>query len=108
VGVLLAALRQAGVASETVVILSADHGGAGKSHGPEDARSLHIPWIVCGPGIRRGLDLTTYPKLNVNTEDTCATACGLLGIQAKDLDGKYVREILEPKPELLQDTPKGK
>ena len=107
-GVLLAALRGANVAGETAIILTADHGGAGKTHGPDDARSLHIPWIVSGPGIRKGVDLTTYPKLQVNTEDTCATACGLLGIRVKDLDGKFIREILEPPAELLRDVGAGK
>jgi arylsulfatase A-like enzyme len=108
IGVLLAALGEAGVAGETAIILTADHGGAGKTHGPDDARSLHIPWIVSGPGIRKGVDLTVYPKLQVNTEDTCATACGLLGIRVKDLDGKFVREILEPPAELLRDAGAGK
>ena len=104
VGVVLEALRDADVAHETAVILTADHGGAGKGHGPDDARSLHIPWIVSGPGIRKGVDLTVYPKLHIQTEDTCATACGLLGIPVKDLDGKFVREILEQPGELLRDV----
>ena len=108
IGIVLEALAEADVANETAVIVSADHGGAGKGHGPDDARSLHIPWIVNGPGIRKGVDLTTYPKLQVQTEDTCATACGLLGIPVKDLDGKFIREILEPPPELLRDVSGGK
>src|SRR5262249_29735691 len=41
----LASLREVRIADRTAIILSADHGGAGTSHGAEDARSRHIPWI---------------------------------------------------------------
>ena len=97
VGAVLQALNEAGLTDETIVILSADHGGAGKNHGPDDPRSRHIPWIATGPGLRRHLDLTTYPKLVVNTEDTFATVCWLMGIPPtlRDLDGVPVKVILE-------------
>ena len=36
--------------------------------------------IITGPGIRRGVDLTAYPKTVVDTEDTFATASYLLGL----------------------------
>ena len=51
IGGVLEALEQTGMRGSTVVILSADHGGAGKSHGPNDPRSRHIPWIAAGPGV---------------------------------------------------------
>jgi predicted AlkP superfamily pyrophosphatase or phosphodiesterase len=88
---LFASLERAGIRQSTVVILSADHGGAGISHGAEDARSRHIPWIVTGPGVMKNSDLTQNASLDVNTEDTCATACWLLGLpQLPYFDGKPV------------------
>lgn len=100
IGEVLAALARAGVREQTAVIVSADHGGAGREHGnvgPDDARSRHIPWIMNGPGFRRGYDLTQIEALQVNTEDTCATACWLLGIELlPNFDGKVVREIVQP------------
>jgi predicted AlkP superfamily pyrophosphatase or phosphodiesterase len=97
VGRLLAALDDLHVRDSTVIFVTADHGGAGLSHGPDDARSRHIPWIVVGPGIRKGLDLTIYDKLQVDTEDTFCTACFVLGIQPRQLplDGKVVMEIFD-------------
>ena len=87
----LAALERAGIRRSTAIILSADHGGAGKTHGPDDPRSRHIPWIITGPGVQPGFDLTQLPELVVNTEDTCATACYLLGLsQLPYFDGKPV------------------
>jgi arylsulfatase A-like enzyme len=102
VGRVLRALEDAGLAQSTLVILSADHGGAGRNHGADDPRSRHIPWIAAGPGIRRDLDLTRYANLTINTEDTFATACYFLGMTPSPrIDGKPVREIVL-REELLQ------
>ena len=102
IGRLLGAIDDAGLTASTVVIVTADHGGAGRGHGPDDARSRHIPWICVGPGIRRGLDLTTFGDLEVNTVDTFATACYLLGIPVqRKVEGKPITQIVE-RNELLK------
>ena len=104
IGLLLDTLEQTGLRKSTVVILSADHGGAGKSHGPNDPRSRHIPWIISGPGIRKNYDLTLDAALTVNTEDTCATACFFLGLRPiVKFDGKAVEQVLEER-ELMKDA----
>jgi predicted AlkP superfamily pyrophosphatase or phosphodiesterase len=97
VGRVLSALDDLHLRDSTMVIVTADHGGAGLSHGPDDARSRHIPWIVVGPGIRKGLDLTIYAQMQVDTEDTFCTTCYVLGIQPRQLplDGKPVMEIFD-------------
>jgi predicted AlkP superfamily pyrophosphatase or phosphodiesterase len=79
-GRVLAALEEAKVLGETLVIVTADHGGAGKNHGGLDPRSRLIPWIAAGPGVVAGLDLTLEPALVVHTEDTFATALQFLGL----------------------------
>ena len=90
---IFAAIDDAQMRSSTVVLLTADHGGAGLSHVPDDPRSRHIPWIIVGPGVRKNFDLTQIAALEVRTEDTCATACWLLGLpQMPYFDGKPVRE----------------
>lgn len=104
VGVVLDALEDVGRLNSTVIIFSADHGGAGRSHGPNDPRSRHIPWIVSGPGVRKGYDLTREATLTVNTEDTFATACWFLGLRAPGkIDGKAIQQVLENR-ELLRDA----
>ncbi|HEV7299941.1 MAG TPA: ectonucleotide pyrophosphatase/phosphodiesterase [Tepidisphaeraceae bacterium] len=91
------AIEDAGLTDSTVLILSADHGGAGRSHGANDARSRHIPWIAVGPGIAKNIDLTHFRDRKIDTEDTFATACWLLGIDPSgaNVSGKPVTEILE-------------
>ncbi|MDB6167490.1 MAG: hypothetical protein JWM88_354 [Verrucomicrobia bacterium] len=93
------ALDRAGIRGSTFVLLTADHGGAGLTHGVDDPRSRHIPWIAAGPGVRRFFDLTQLADLEVRTEDTCATACWLLGLpQQPYFDGKPVYAAFENAP----------
>lgn len=69
IGDILNALGDVGIREKTVVLMTADHGGKGKSHGGFTMDELEIPWIISGPGIRRGHEI----KAPVNTYDTAAT-----------------------------------
>jgi predicted AlkP superfamily pyrophosphatase or phosphodiesterase len=102
IGQILWALDQRHLRGSTFILVTADHGGAGLGHGPEDPRSRSIPWIAVGPGVRRGIDLTTYGDLVIDTEDTFSTAVYLLGIPIlKKVDGKPVMEIFDRSNEEL-------
>lgn len=103
-GLVLDAMRDVGIAESALVILTADHGGQGRTHGADDARSRHIPWIAVGPGIRRNYDLTRQAALTINTEDTFATTCHFMGIPIDgDIDGKPVLDVLKER-ELMTDS----
>jgi len=105
IGSMLKELDALGVLNETAVLVTADHGGQGKSHGPNDARSRFVPWILAGPGIRKNFDLTSLPELQIHTEDTFATLCMLLGLATPaGIDGKPIDVVLEGL-ELLQNVP---
>ena len=69
IGQVLAGIAAAGIQDETIVLVTADHGGVGKSHGGLSMAELEIPWIIAGPGIRVGHEI----KSPVNTFDTAAT-----------------------------------
>lgn len=93
----LAALDRTGLRPSTFILITADHGGAGLTHGADDPRSRHIPWIAVGPGVRKGYDLTQRAGLDVRTEDTFATVAYVLGLPlAADLDGRPVLDAFEP------------
>ena len=75
----LAAVRRADLAvgriifslpHDTTVILSADHGGHLAQHGSSDALDMTIPWIVAGPRVASGRELSS----SIRTVDTAATA----------------------------------
>jgi len=104
IGMLLNELTSAQVADSTLLILSSDHGGAGRTHGADSLPSLHIPWIVAGPGVRADFDLTLLRDLQIKTCDTFATACWVLGIdQPQPIDGKPITQIIEGY-ELMHDA----
>lgn len=98
VGEVIAAVDEAGLIDSTIVILTSDHGGAGRGHGGPDPRSQFIPWIIAGPGVRTNYELTLFADLKIHTEDTFATACYALGLEPpigpdrKPIDGKPVTE----------------
>ena len=100
---LLVALDDQKLREQTAVLITADHGGAGRTHLADDPRARFIPWVLSGPGIRKGVDLTIYPKTVVETEDTFATASRLLGLPlGPDLDGKPIIEVLDKPIELMR------
>lgn len=104
IGMLLNALQTSGLSEETAVIVSADHGGSARTHGAKQLYSRNIPWIIAGPGVRKNFDLTLLKDVQINTTDTFATACFLLGIELPpDIDGKPVYQIVEGY-ELLHDA----
>lgn len=94
IGMILSALQELGLREQTLVILTADHGGSGRSHGAQVQFSHYIPWIAVGPGVQENYDLTRDPALSVHVEDVFATALDFLGVAIPPAtDGKPVRAI---------------
>lgn len=89
VGMLLDALRQAGLAETTLLIFTADHGGHGTNHMTGLGVDMNIPWIVYGPGVEPGTALTS----SVKVYDTAATSIWGLGFPLpSDMKGQPVLE----------------
>ncbi|HEY1741973.1 MAG TPA: alkaline phosphatase [Granulicella sp.] len=74
---ILAAIQDAGISDSTVVIVSADHGGLNKGHGGKTLKEMEIPWVIAGPGIKRGYEITD----SIMTYDTAATIASLLKLK---------------------------
>lgn len=74
---LITAVNEAGVNNETVILITADHGGKGYGHGGDSPEERLVPWILTGPGIVNGPLQTP-----IKTYDTAATLAYLLGIKA--------------------------
>lgn len=62
-------------AGRVTLIVTADHGGEGRSHGSDTARDVAIPWIAWGDRVPAGGRIE-----RVRTVDTAATVLSLLGL----------------------------
>ncbi|CAG1010498.1 hypothetical protein ANAEL_03962 [Anaerolineales bacterium] len=69
IGELLSALDERGLRDETLLIITADHGGHNLTHGSSSPEDMTVPWILSSPGIQSG-ELVTP----INITDTAATA----------------------------------
>jgi predicted AlkP superfamily pyrophosphatase or phosphodiesterase len=71
------------------LLVTADHGGHGRTHGLDTLSDVTIPWIAHGRGVRAG----TTIGADVRTTDTAATILWLLGVPVPDAwTGRPVRE----------------
>ncbi len=90
------ALLRSGVekkgATNSVFILTADHGGDGLSHGVDRPQDMTVPWIAWGTGVKRGHVLTNA----VTLPDTAATIAWLFGFNLPtNTIGKPVRAAFQ-------------
>jgi predicted AlkP superfamily pyrophosphatase or phosphodiesterase len=76
---------------DTAVLFLADHGGVGRGHTVECTEVITIPWLVAGPGVRRGHRIAGP----VGIMDTAPTIARLLGIAPPpDWQGKAITDAL--------------
>ncbi|WP_407483898.1 alkaline phosphatase [Elizabethkingia anophelis] len=80
IGKIVQAVKDAGIANETVIIVTADHGGKDKGHGGKSLDEVLIPWVVYGKGVKKNQEL----KNTIITYDTGATIAWLLGLKAPE------------------------
>ncbi|MGN7987916.1 alkaline phosphatase [Pedobacter sp. 22226] len=77
IGKILKAVNDAGITDETIILVTADHGGTGKGHGGKSLDEVQIPWIISGPGVRKNHEI----KNVIITYDTAATLAWLMRLQ---------------------------
>ncbi|MDB4966374.1 MAG: hypothetical protein JWN44_2063 [Myxococcales bacterium] len=76
-GIIYEALEKSGLIDDTLIIVSADHGGHNRVHSGAKRIDREIPWIACGPGVREDYVMDDPPS----TLDTAATALYALGLK---------------------------
>ena len=80
IGETIQGIEAAGMLSQTILIVTSDHGGVGKGHGGATLAEVEIPWIIAGPGVAPAKELTSF----VNIYDTAATVAHIFGLTAPD------------------------
>lgn len=77
IGVIMQAVKDAGMWDNTVFILTADHGGINKGHGGQTLQEMQIPFIICGKNIKKGMVITDA----MMQYDCPATIAEIFGLQ---------------------------
>lgn len=75
------ALEKRGMAKDTAIIVTSDHGGLGKKHGMPVIECFEIPFIVWSPAISNDKWRLKEPVVNA---DTAPTALALLGLEVPE------------------------
>jgi phosphopentomutase len=89
---IVTALERGGYLQNTLLIITADHGGHDHGHGNDCPQDRTIPWLAVGPGVPSGVTLSSP----INTYDTAATALYALELPIpENWDGRPVLEIFE-------------
>ena len=92
IGQIVAALDDKAGLAQTLLILTADHGGSEKSHGSDSPEDTTIPWLAIGPGVPPGSTL----HQSIILYDTAATALYALNLPIPESwDGQPVVEIFD-------------
>ena len=78
--------------ADTVMLVLADHGGHDTDHSAGLPEDLTVPWIISGPGVRRGYRITD----SVSIIDTAPTLAHLLGLSLpSEWSGQVIVEALD-------------
>ncbi|KXK14900.1 MAG: type I phosphodiesterase/nucleotide pyrophosphatase [Chloroflexi bacterium OLB14] len=98
-GLLLEVLKSRDIFADTLIIISADHGGHDTTHGTDSSEDMTIPWIISGPGINhKKLETKIY------TIDTAATIAFALNLSIPvEWEGIPVYEAFGLPANLLRD-----
>ncbi|MGN4425815.1 Ig-like domain-containing protein [Bacillus cereus group sp. MYBK30-1] len=98
VGIVLDAIRDAGLLEDSLVIMTTDHGGKDYGHGGESPEEKTIFWAANGPGILAKSSITA-PMTNMDTAAVVAQA--LRSNKPMTWDAKTPENLLETFPTSL-------
>jgi arylsulfatase A-like enzyme len=106
IGRVLDALKETGHADDTIVVFSADNGLAVGRHGLMGKQNLyehsvHVPLVICGPGIPRNKRQEALCYL----PDIYPTLCDLVGLTVPDsVEGMSLWPVLRGEREKTRDA----
>lgn len=92
VGMILQALKDAGIYNDTILIVTSDHGGTGKGHGGFTLKELESPFIVWGRHVKKGY---AFPETMMQY-DVAATFAYILGLKTPQCwVGRPMRQVFK-------------
>lgn len=92
IGIIVQAVKDAGIENETVIMVVSDHGGINKGHGEKSLMEIEVPLVISGHGIKKGHEL----KSVIVDYDYGATIAKMLNLQIPQAwRGQPISEIFE-------------
>lgn len=92
VGIIIERMKAADLISRYHILVLADHGGIGRDHGGDTDEEMNIPWMIMGPGIKCGYEITG----EVTICDTAPTVAHLLQLPIQGIwQGQVITEIFK-------------
>ena len=89
---ILQAIKKAGIWDDTIIIMTADHGGIETGHGGKTLREMEIPFIISGKNVRKGMEI----KESMMQYDTAAMIAYILGLkQPQSWIGRPVKTVFK-------------
>lgn len=91
-GEIIAAIKEAGIYDDSIIIVTSDHGGINTSHGGRSLMEMDTPFIVAGKNIRKAREF----KQCMMQYDTAHTIAEMFGLQIPEVwRGKSMSQIFE-------------
>ena len=59
VGIIVQAVKEAGIDDKTMIMVVSDHGGIGYGHGGTNTEEIYVPFILSGAGVKKNYSVTT-------------------------------------------------
>lgn len=75
-GEIIAAIKEAGIYEESIIIVTSDHGGIGGGHGGRSLMEMDTPFIIAGKNVKKIGEFKEY-MMQYDTAHTVAEALGL-------------------------------
>ena len=95
IGRIIDAIKDAGIYDDTVIILTADHGGTGTGHGGATLAEMETPFIIAGKGIRAGGEFSE----SMMQYDVASTIAAILGLRQPQVwTGRPMTQVFETEP----------
>ena len=91
-GKILAAIKEAGIYDDSIIIVTSDHGGINTSHGGRSSMEMNTPFIIAGKGVKKGGEF----KQVMMQYDTAHTMAEALGLTVPEVwNGKSMSQVFE-------------
>ncbi len=92
IGRIIQALKDAGIYDDTIIIVTADHGGVGTRHGGKSLAELEEPFIICGKNVKSTGEFTE----TMIQFDTAATIADIFGLKVPQCwRGQSMRQVFK-------------